>query len=225
MSKKIICSFFYFLLILSLTGCCSPRYNDNYPPEHIRLKYVKEGDHTSRFYKAWWDTIWTPKGDTWLQQKHLRLLRIEPKDGDWQNIHRKALLLHENAHCMNDQNYEHLKYILCNYQWFTEREGYQVSIRYLVLRGYVFGKVQIGQLVDIMSSPTYNNMASRKEIYKFILKVIGKAKIERKLSKNSIELDKISDYNNIDANEYFTKSLEVLVKIEQVRQEKLEKEK
>lgn len=177
MIKKLIGLILFAVL---LTGCCSPRYNDNYPPSYVRVKHIVEGEHTSNFYKTFWDTIWTPKGDQWLQQKDLKWLKKDPEANDWNNHFKKALLLHENAHCINDQNLEHLKHIACNYQWITEREGYQVQMRYLILKGLIFDKERKIAYLKAMTDPTYNGMVRRQEAWAFINETVRNAEAEKK---------------------------------------------
>lgn len=207
-----------FLLLFVLSGCWTPRYDDNYPPSHIRVKKILEGDHTENYYWTFWDKIWTPKGDTWLKPEHLKWLKEEPKDGDWENIYRKALLLHENAHCINDHQFEYLyKWIGTNYSWLSEREGYEVQIRYLILRGVNFNHSKKISFVNAMTSSAYNGMASREEVIAFVDEVVENAEALPKL-----KVVKVDD--DIDHDSLIKKSIAVQKKFHALMLEHVKKQ-
>lgn len=174
-----------FVLIF-LSGCVSPRYDDNFrvdkivndtvygKPDKIYVKYIKEGSHDGNYYYTYGiDTIYTPRGNDWLRQEHLKFFKTPPTNEE--DKRRFALILHENAHCINTHDV-FLPFLTMS-QWTNEREGYQVQIRYLTLAGIkVYKKGFIGA---INNKRVYGNMASYKEIKSFVDSTVENALKEK----------------------------------------------
>ncbi len=71
-------------------------------------------------------------------------------------------------------------YIFPSYELPNEREGYQVEIRYLILRGFKFSNNDREGYIRSMMSKCYYDMATREQIGRFIDGVVKKANKEFK---------------------------------------------
>ena len=154
---------------LALAACYRPDYTSSEPPREIRLLHILRWD---RDY-CWtsYDTARCPPAI--LEQDDLALLRREPTSDV--EIRKKALLLHENVHAMNDFAWQWWPFRGRAWQWMGEREGFEVQIRYLIRHGV---EVDEDHYVKVLTGPPYQRLCSEAEARAFIRWAIERARAQ-----------------------------------------------
>lgn len=181
--------------VLMFSGCFQPVYEDNF--ERVELKNVKKGRQKGYFWTRK-HTLYTPIDSDFISQDDLRLLKEEPKPGDTKEIFKKALLLHENAHSINDQSFKWMlrfTFFPKKARWMTEQEGYGTEIIYLLKKGVRFDSKTVKRYIRNMLSDIYHRMTTKEEATDFVLDLVSK------YSKLRIAGDGLS--GNEDLKKYF----------------------
>ena len=147
------------LAALAPVGCYRPDYTKSDPPREIRLRRIEGWDR---------DYCWTTDDTTRcppriLVPADLALLEREPTSDA--EIWKKALLLHENVHAMNDFAWRWWPFRGRAWQWMGEREGFEVQIRYLIQHGLA---VDEDHYVKVLTSPPYRRLCSEAQAREFI---------------------------------------------------------
>lgn len=171
----------YLILIvfLLLAGCLPNNYKELYPPKHIYITKIKEGEHTNGYFITdGIDTVYTPKGNTWIKQEDISLYYREPTSRD--EIIKKSVLLHENVHCQHSTGEHRHVWMGPLYEKYTEFAGYAIQIRYQIMKGIEFQEKEIENYVRILMD---YRIADEKEIRSWINKIVIEAKTDYKREK------------------------------------------
>lgn len=169
--------YWFTLFILPLlTGCITPDYKDNWPPEKVYIKQIVDRDDGKQHYTMNFTTLLRPKGDDYLQEKHLEMFNSPPKAGDWENIWRFSLLVHENTHAINDHEpkflYFYNIFMRKKAKKVNEMEAYEAQIRYLMSMGVTFSTKIKNRFVALLTNPSiYNGLFTRQEAVSFVQSV------------------------------------------------------
>ncbi len=159
-----------FLLLPFICGCLEV-VHDNYPVERPILNKVRIDNNRVGYYKAIGATLVVPRDNPLdIEEKDLRLLTEEAVTKD--EIYKKALILHEEAHAKNQRSLEGMigsVFMRKQWLWWEEREGYGVFFIYLHSKGIRLDQNDYDQFAFMMmNAEIYEGMATEKEVKEFL---------------------------------------------------------